>query len=101
MCLLEKVPLTPKCYVYVIGNFPPAVVVCLSVCLSVTHKYISKRLHGSSWGIRGSLDLFYICSKDIRVISQKISVLSSGTLPKNSRLRKFVHGDCIIAAFIM
>jgi len=53
-----------------------AVVVCLSVCLSVTSRCVSKRLNGSNWFRYGSF--LPLCCKEVRV-SPKIRVFPSAT----------------------
>jgi len=56
-----------------------AVVVCLSVCLSVTSRCVSNRLNGSSWCLCGSF--FPLFCKEIQV-SAKIRIFPLQLCPK-------------------
>ena len=72
-----------------------AVVVCSSVCLSVTSRYciiVSKRLYGSNWFLSWRLSITYAiqkrCCKKIRV-SLKVRLLISGTVSQTLDLENF------------
>ena len=72
-----------------------AVVVCSSVCLSVTSRYciiVSKRLYGSNWFLSWRLSITYAIQKrrckKIRV-SLKVGLLISGTVSQTLDLENF------------
>ena len=71
---------------------------CVSVCASITSQYFIK--------MTGRLELIYgkqassFCYIEISV-SPKITVLPSGTLPQNSRLKNFCHGKSITLSTLL
>jgi len=71
-----------------------AVVVCLSVCLSVTSRCVSNQLNGSSWCLYGSF--FPLFCKEIRV-SAKIRIFPLQLCPKfYTWLEQFRQGKSIL-----